>query len=173
MRTRICIMVGTMLLVLSGCGSGGLTQDDVTNLPDGNATGTAYTGTYQLELITKSCSGKCYIEYQNLPVSFCDVSDKESANITVTQSEGHVQVEADEGDLQVTLLEGGINTDGSFTVGGYATQYGGQLKVASKATGTITTDGNFQGEAETHLWGSGEGQSLNCTAQFTLQGFRN
>jgi len=171
-------MKGYVLVVVFGIGliscggNSGLGQKDVMDLPQGTATGNALSGVYEIELYAKDCKGKCRISYMGTTVSYCDIGDKENDTVDVTQTEGRIQIDIDPGDFLVTRLEGGINTDGSFLIGGYATHFGGQGEVATLAQGSISTEGVFQGEIEAHLWGSAEGHSIDCTQIYDLSGSR-
>ena len=126
-----------MSLVGVGCGGDGdLDPDSVTTIPPGDATGSAATGSYVLESITTSCDGDCVTEVEGFPYSACDVGTRLDAHAEVTQDEGALTIDVDDSDY-VSRLEGGIDADGRFEVGGLRTQYGGEVRITARSIGTI------------------------------------
>jgi hypothetical protein len=160
-------------LLVAGCGGGDdyLDQGVVTSLPSGDALGSDRSGEYELELYTTSCAGTCVIDYGVLTVTFCEVGDIDNETVTVTQQDGHLQVDSG-GSLFVTRMTGGIWSDGSFDVGGYSTEEGGQVHITGRAEGSLTSGGDLTGVARAHGWGTVDGQSLNCAASYDVTGSR-
>lgn len=69
------------------------------------------------------------------------------------------------------LLEGGIDRDGTFEVGGWTTQQGGALQQAYLASGVQTGDA-LTGSMEARQWGSVEGIEVDCTSTANLTATR-
>lgn len=160
-------------LGLSGCGSTeddgtGLQQDDVTNIPEGDATGDAATGLYTITLRTTACEGQCSATVLGFPASVCDVGELQMETVMITQQEGSLESEwAD----PVSLLRGGIDTDGRFDIGGYATQFGGEFEISMRATGQI--DGaDLTGEARSWSVGPVEEEDVDCYGEYEIEGLR-
>ena len=162
----------TMALTLAAaCGSDGLSENDVRDLPLGNASGSALSGTYDLQAITVSCSGSCApVEVFGLIISPCDVGARNEEVAVVTQTDGELQVDIED-NLWASRLEGGIWNDGSFDVGGVKTELGGAARFISRATGFLNESG-WTGELEVRSVGSFEGQSRDCTAIVEVEGAR-
>ncbi|MFK7989838.1 MAG: hypothetical protein AB8I08_27715 [Sandaracinaceae bacterium] len=91
--------------------------------------------------------------------SVCDVGDTESMQATVTQTDGHLRIVTDE---LPSLLEGGADADGSFDVGGYATQFGGGLEITARSVGSIGPDGTLRAMIDSRSWGQVEDQGADC-----------
>jgi hypothetical protein len=161
----------TMVVAALGCGGDGdLGRDVVTNLPDGTASGTAATGTYDIDLYTSACSGACAASTGIFTASVCDVGQRNPATMTVVQTDGHLQVDAAAGSLMVTRLEGGIDADDSFDVGGYGTQNGGTVDVTARARGTMGA--TLTGTVNAHATGPVGSAHLDCWATYELTGTR-
>lgn len=161
-----------MILVLGvACGDGGLSENDVRDLPTGNATGTALSGTYDLEAVTVACSGSCApVNVFGAIISPCDVGARNDEVVLVTQADGELQVDVED-NLWASRLEGGIWNDGSFDIGGVKTELGGAARFISRATGFLNESG-WSGEFEVRSVGSFEGQSRDCTAIVEVEGSR-
>ena len=160
--------------LLGGCSGGGdpaLDKDVVTSLPSGDATGSDADGDYQVQLYTSACSGDCKYTYLGFDVSGCDVGHTDSATLTLTQVDGHLQADVNGSSLLVTRFEGGLWQDGSFDIGGYSTQQAGDIEVTARATGSLSGD-TVTGTAKAHAWGSVDGSGVNCTATYDLTGSR-
>lgn len=160
---------------LAACGGGGgdggyLSKDTVTDLPAGDATGSDFSGEYDVELYTSDCSGKCpVIDYGWFTWSICDVGDKDDDVVTIQQTDGRLQVDSD-GGLEVTRLIGGINSDGSFDVGGYSTEDSGNVQITARAEGdlsgaTITATAKAAAHGTTS-----DGTRIDCTATYEITG---
>jgi len=154
---------------LAACGAeGGLTTEDVENIPAGTGTGSTASGDYELELFTRDCIGLCpVIESGFFTISLCDVNDGNDADVTVVQTDGALVMDAD--GLVVERLTGGIDLGGGFTVGGWGTESG--VTTIVKSTGTL--DGNtFTGTAEARGVGTVHGEVIDCTALYDVTGTR-
>ena len=152
--------------MLAGCGGDALSSDVVTHLPDGDGMGTASSGTYAVELYTSGCAGKC--TYSS--ASVCDIGQRRSGTLVVTQTGGHLRVEPQESDLVLSRLDGGIWKDGHFDVGGLATQLGGGVVITARASGAIDAARQLTGQAQARADGDVSGEHLDCTATFQLSG---
>jgi hypothetical protein len=169
MRNRMNVrLVGLLLLV--GCGSTGtLERGDVTDIPPGDAVGSAVSGEYELELYTTDCIGDCSVDVGSFDVSLCDVGDLDYVDASVTQDDGALVLDAE--GLVIERLTGGISADGTFEIGGWGTQYGGDVEVVILSTGTASGD-DFSGTAESRGRGEAEGQNVDCTAMYDVTGTR-
>jgi len=163
-----------MLLLVGGCGSSrdDLSMEVVTNLPDGDGTGSNASGSYIVDLKTESCSGTCpTVAAFGLSFSICQ-EGKTFLNkgVTVVQNSGHLDVTVLSSALYVTELAGGIDQDGDYDVGGATTELSGAVQITARVTGTITADHQITGTAR--AWGFGEvdGTSINCIGTFSLTG---
>ena len=126
------------LPALAACesGDGDLDPDAVTTIPPGDATGSGATGTYLLETITTSCEGDCTTSLGEIVYSACDIGTRLDSDAEVTQDGGALVIDVDDSDY-VSRLEGGLDADGAFEVGGLRTQQGGEVTITARSTGTI------------------------------------
>lgn len=165
-----CLVLGFLFLGLAGCGgTSDIDQDVVTNLSDGTATGTGFSGTYKVSLYVSACSGTCPVVTSGLvSISTCDVGFKSSTHLTAVQTDGHLQV--DSTGLLVNRMTGGINGDGSFDVGGFGTQSSGSMKITTRAQGTLKQDGTIVATDRSHGWGTINNVPVDCYATYELTG---
>jgi hypothetical protein len=163
------VTVAWVAAVIAGCGDGDLSRQAVTSIPDGNAEGTAHSGSYQVDLYTSSCAGACALRVFDITFSLCSIGQRAEETIAVSQSDGHLRVDGDS-NLYVSRLEGGIDQDGSFEVGGYATQAGGAVEITARVRGSILPAGALVGQALAHGIGSYEGQSIDCHGTYEISG---
>jgi len=154
------------LILLLGCGGGGaLDPDVVTHLPDGDGAGKVASGVYAIGLYTSGCQGRCsYGDSQ----SVCDIGQRHSGSLVITQTGGHLRIEPEGSELALTRLDGGIWKDGRFDVGGLATQLGGSVVITARAGGTLA--GTLTGHAQARAQGKVGGDELDCIASFDLTG---
>jgi hypothetical protein len=139
---RTSTLVGVALaVVLGGCDEQ-LSDADVTDLPAGDALGDAFAGDYTMELVTLACDGLCApIEVSDLVrLSVCDVGARQSGTARVTQQDGRLQLDV-AGALQASRLIGGVDSDGSFTVGGITTAASQARTFRSRIEGTLDATG--------------------------------
>jgi hypothetical protein len=159
----------------TGCsGSGGpsLGVGDVTSIPNGTATGTAASGTYAVTIAVSSCTGTCTVTGLGLTVSLCTAGGSSASNIIVVQSGGHLTAQTTAGDSGVASYSGGIDSDGSFDVGGATTNADGEdVTVTSEATGSL--EGNvLSATVQTLYSGDASGNPVNCQATTQVSGVR-
>ncbi|MCY0987959.1 hypothetical protein OV203_12545 [Nannocystis sp. ILAH1] len=123
---RASTLAGIALAVVLGGCDDQLSEADVTDLPAGDALGDAFAGDYTMELTTLSCEGICApVRLSELVVlSVCDVGARQSGTASVSQTDGRLQLDI-RGALQASRLLGGVDTDGTFVVGGVATAASG------------------------------------------------
>ena len=166
MHTRLAPF---FLVAVAACGGGGgdLDPDVVTELPPGDGTGTAATGTYEMSTVTTDCAGSCRIEVEGFPYSACDIGTRLDETAEVTQTDGLLVVDVDDSNY-VSRLEGGIDADGSYEVGGLRTQNGGEVVITARSVGTVT-GGTWTGTARLLVKGMG----LNCTIEADASGTRD
>lgn len=163
--------IAAALLALPACGgSDDLSRGAVTSIPPGNAVGTSLSGKYRVEIYTRSCSGDCPVfNVLGFAWSVCRVGQKDTETVTVTQTDGRLQVDGDSS-LYVTRMTGGINLDGTYDIGGYGTQAGTAIEITERVWGSISPTGAFAGAAKARGYGSYQGTSVNCFASYDLSG---
>jgi hypothetical protein len=166
--------IGLVVMITAACGGGGgsfeedLDPEVVTNLPAGDGTGTAATGDYDLVSVTTACAGDCLLGGSDMDPGFpiCDVGTELTQTAHVEQDGGVLDIDVDDSEY-VSQLAGGVNADGSFEVGGYITQNGGEVEVTSREVGTFDA---------TSLSGTGRlqviGGDLDCLIEVDLDGTR-
>jgi hypothetical protein len=154
------------ILVAACGGSDDLDPAVVTNLPAGDATGTAATGTWEMESITTACGGTCVGRIDGVTFSACDIGTRLDETAEVTQSEGALVLDIADSEY-VSRLAGGIDADGGYEVGGLRTLQGGSLTITARSIGTLAGD-TMTGSARLHASGSG----LDCTIEVDVDGTR-
>jgi hypothetical protein len=172
MRSFALAPVAWLLLVLTACGDDELSRDVVTSLPPGDATGSETSGTYTLQIATRTCSGSCALTVFGVSWQLCEVGDGNTETVHVIQTDGALSIEEIGKSMYVEQLHGGIDADGRFDVGGYKIQEGSSVGVAVRARGTITADGSFVGDAQAHGSGSYDDQTISCSASYEVTGQR-
>jgi hypothetical protein len=158
---------------LGGVFGGDLSERDVTDLPEGDASGSKWTGQYNVEIYTVACDGECGpISFGYYTVSMCDVGDTDSEWLEVDQSDGALDLELDD---PISRYQGGVYSDDSFEAGGYGTDYGGDIEMAALLEGTFTIQG-LTATATSHIWGDteidGESVHIDCTGEYEVDGQR-
>jgi hypothetical protein len=154
------------LLVSCGGDASDLDADAVTNLPPGDATGTAASGSYRMESVTTACGGDCSTTVDGFLYSACDVGTRLDDTARVTQDSGALQIDVDDNDC-VSRLDGGLNSDGSYDVGGLRTQLGGQITITARGQGVFAGD-TMSGTARLRVTGRG----LDCVIETDVDGER-
>ena len=169
---RTATLAGVALaVVLGGCDEQ-LSDEDVTDLPAGDALGDAFAGDYTMELTTLSCDGVCApIQVSELVrLSVCDVGARQSGTARVSQGDGRLQLDI-RGALQASRLIGGVDTDGIFDVGGVATAASQARTFRSRVEGTLDANGGT-GVMHTSSLGRSELRELQCEARHELSLWR-
>lgn len=172
MRTFSYLVASSLLTLIAcdgGLGDGALTPSDVTGIPPGTATGNAASGLYDVELYTVGCRGACEARNGDLTGSICDVGEVENATITVTQLDGDLRMDVD--GLIYDRLEGSLDADGTFVVGGYVTARAGAVEAMVLAEGSVTASA-FAGTGLQRARGSNDGVSFDCVSDYELTGRR-
>lgn len=123
--------------------SGDLVRDDVENLPAGDASGSAASGTWRVSIRTTSCTSACTAQQ-------CTVAETSNAQFPIIQANGALTMDA------FTRLRGGLDSDGSFVVGGVAMQ--GATEQIGRLSGTLT-GGSMVGTVVVRVRGAND-----CTA---------
>ena len=160
------------VFIFAGCGGGGsssgnLSISEVTNIPDGDGTGLAFTDSYNVDIRTISCSGSCpAIQSGIFTITLCDVGDRDQEIMQVTQRDGHLEVDGD--GLYINHMEGGIFQDGSFEVGGYATEYSGGVDITGRVEGSITSEHQISATAILYARGSVEDTNISCKGTYEI-----
>lgn len=167
-------------LFLTGCFDrldsafgGDLSERDVTDLPEGDASGSRWTGQYDVEIYTVACDGECGpISFGYYTVSMCDVGDRDSESLQVDQNDGALAIELND---PVSRYEGGVYGDDRFEVGGYGTEYGGDVEMAALLEGSFDNQG-LSATATSHIWGDteigGESVHIDCSGEYEVDGAR-
>ncbi len=153
------------LVLVAGCGgAAGLDPGAVQSIPPGDAQGHALTGHYRFKRITRACDGGCGgTGASGWPISVCDVGEVGRYDADVTQDDGRLTAEVSD---TPSLYTGGVNHDGSFDIGAYATQ-AGTLRISARASGTLGGDG-MRGTARSRSWGSYDDVSLDCDGAYDV-----
>ena len=160
-RSYVGICVVYLAVLGSGCGGGAptktLTPTDVSNLPPGNATGTALSGSY---LVTSSTIEGC-----DCRVGSCSFfHGVTGGTVTVTQQDGSLTFTASGTETET----GGVNADDTFSVGGsFALPYStGQGEDDTLDTGKFEVSGGaptgIQFESYQTITGTLEYESYDC-----------
>lgn len=158
-HTLICLTFGALFMACNTTDDDQLDRDTVTNLPAGSGIGTTASGSYQAEIRTTGCSGAC-------PVGECREGAVVSGMLALVQRDGYFSMTAYGG-----LLEGGIEKDGSFEVGGWTSVQAGALQQAFRSEGVHTGNG-FNASIEARRWGTYEGQTIDCIESGIITGTR-
>lgn len=153
-----------VLLAACSSGSDDLDADVVTNLPPGDATGSALSGSYRMEALTTKCSGKCSTTIDSFAYSACDVGTRQDDTVEITQTDGALRIDVEDSDY-VSRLAGGVDTTGVFDVGGLRTQLGGDITIIARSHGTIVGT-SLTGDARLHVGGRG----LDCLIEIEVTG---
>lgn len=146
-----------------------LSVEAATAVPAGDATGSDWTGDYQAEIYTESCSGSCGIAQDTVfPISFCDVGERDTEYLQVLQADGLLEIELND---PISRYEGGVYLDGGMEAGGYATDLGGAVEMTAVLVGGFSADG-LRADASSHIWGSVDGEVVDCWGQYTVEASR-
>ena len=161
--SRLCLGIGAASLAAFGSGCGGgtptktLTATNVSNVPPGNANGTALSGNY---LITSSTIEGC-----DCRVGSCGFfHGTPGGTMTVTQQDGSLTFT----DSGAGEAAGGVNADDTFTAGGSSPipDSSGQGEVYTLETGTFEVPGGvptgMEFQADETITGTVEGGSYDC-----------
>lgn len=151
------------LLVACGGGSSDLDPDAVTSLPEGDAIGTGYSGHYRMTSLTTDCSGDCTTSVDGVVYSACDIGARLEDSITVTQTDGKLQIDV-AGNDYVSRLDGGVFANAMFEVGGLRTQLGGSITITTRVTGSFAS--KLTGTARLRVSGHG----LKCLIESEVTG---
>ena len=159
MRTYQVILLS--FLPVLGCGGGqDLTADAVRSIPAGDATGASLAGEYAVRVRVVECAGACGpFSVGIFSSTVCDVGDVDEVSLLVAQDGGRLAIDTD--DLP-SRFDGGAFTDGSFDVGGYATQFGGGLEITARSLGVIDASGRLEATVRSRTWGRIGEQSADC-----------
>lgn len=161
------------LALLFGCGDGGsdaLDKTVVTALPDGDAMGSFFAGSYDLTITTKSCVGSCpTVTGAAGAAPLCQSGASETRTVSFKQRDGHLTVDFGPPYL-VGTLEGGVSRNGPFDVGAYATANSGAVELTARATGWFDFKSNVAGTLIVRGTGAVDGVSVGCTANHAFSG---
>lgn len=171
---RLSVLFLTPLLTLAACNDhhGGDPIDEAMSVPPGDAMGSDRSGEYSVEIYTARCEGSCGAKEAGFVISFCDVGERDQESFTATQEDGELRIDGDDGNY-VSRYTGGIDADGSFEVGGYATSLGGAIEATAFVQGTFDGKSGFQAVADIHIWGSYDDETVDCFATYETDGVRS
>jgi|GEM_PF-2079846 len=154
-----------------------LDPDVVTSIPEGDASGDAFTGAYQTRAVVISCAGACGpVEVAGTQYAVCE-RDAESVEwVSVLQEDGKLRVDLDDdGHIGINLdgyvpvrLNGGIDADGRWDVGGYDTKFGDALESTARARGTAQPGEPLEGTLEVHSYGLVGETEVDCHSTHRL-----
>jgi hypothetical protein len=119
-----------------------------------------------MESVTTDCSGDCTTSFDGAIYSACDIGTRLEDTVTITQADGALKIDVDDSDY-VSRLEGGIDADGSFEVGGLRTQLGGQITITARTLGTFS-GATMTATARLRVTGNG----LGCHIEADVDGAR-
>lgn len=164
-------------LLLLGCTDGAsddpsasmLTVDAATSVPAGDASGDAWSGDYQAQIYTDACRGSCAVGLDTLlPVSFCDVGEDDTEYLQISQADGLLEISLND---PISRYAGGVYQDGAMEAGGYATDLGGAIEMTAVLLGDFTADG-LTASAASHIWGTVDGEVVDCWGDYTVTAAR-
>src|SRR5262245_2630697 len=148
MNNRIRGSAGAVIaacLLGTACGGAGdpddLAPQAVTRIAPGNATGIAASGRYAISLKTIACSGPCPVAIDVLGlfvVHYCENDWSYDYRTDVKQSDGNLRIDVEPpllGSAPVGHLDGGIELDARFEIGGAKTDEQGKLVTTMRAQG--------------------------------------
>ena len=156
------LVVLAALLGPLSCGSGSearlktLSKDDVTDLPAGNAVGTAFSGTYAIE---SSDLVGCHCRQG--PCSKWQASSSHH-QLVVTETNGALQI-VENG----TAFNGGIDRDGRFWCGSDSST--AQCSVLNRWEGTAIAQTSLDVVSDMTVLGMVDGQYYDCDAEARFQ----
>lgn len=161
-------------LLFFACGDGELDRDTVTNLPAGTAQGTWASGRYELTSVTTACEGQCPLIHSGLfSISTCDVGQSDRVYVEVVQSNGTLEMDGTGTGLYVERGKGGLDEDGHFVVGGYATLAAGDVEITSRLDGVLSKDGQLTGVSRTYGYGRVDEELIDCVGTYDVGGLRD
>jgi len=149
---------------------GHLTQQEVTEVPPGDAQGEAWTSSYDAEVRTLTCTGTCGTGASSmLPASFCDVGDLDYEVFYFAQDDGLLEMEVSD---PISYYRGGVDADGTLVMGGYATDLGGAVELLALVEGRFTGE-LLEGSATASILGTVDGQPIDCVGTYSVEAVRS
>ena len=127
-----------------------------------------------MKFVTTRCEGECpLIQGGFFSFSTCDVGQSDDARAEGVQLDGRLSFDATGSGLLVERGEGGLQEDGSFSVGGYATQAAGDVELTSRLDGELSRDGRLNATSRT--WGNGMAEEvrIDCVGTYEVTGVRD
>jgi hypothetical protein len=166
------ILVSTLsaLPACDGNGDGSLSPEAVSAIPPGTGRGSSLSGEYRVTRVTTSCEGRCAATVSGFLATVCDVGEIVSGEATFTQTDGTLEAFAP--DEIPALYRGGVALDGTYDLGGYATQNGATIEITVRSEGTLTTS-SLTGTARSHTWGEIDDATLDCVGRYDVSGTRD
>lgn len=182
------VLGGALLGVVGpGCDSDGdappmdedayLAEEVVTSLPEGDAMGDAFSGSYQTRATVISCAGSCGpFEVAGTTYVACERDSESVEWVTAYQDDGALRVDLDDdGHIGINVdgyapvrLDGGIDSDGRWEIGGYGTKFGGDLEATARGRGQVRVGEPLEGTLEVRVFGTAGGTEVDCHATHRL-----
>jgi len=148
-----------------------LDREVVTSLPEGDAKGDGFSGSYETLMTALSCVGECGpIETGGTTSVVCSPYAESVEWITAYQEDGSLRIDLDDdGHIGINLdgyvpvrLNGGIDADGTWDVGGYGTKFGGSLESTARVRGTMQEGEPLEGTVQVHVFGVVGETEIDC-----------
>jgi len=182
---RLCILWTVLLGLMPGCEAESvpesvdtdatddepLDRDVVESVPEGDAVGDDFSGSYETLATAVACVGECGpIEAGGTTSVVCSPYAESKEWITLFQEDGSLRIDLDDdGHIGINLdgyvpvrLNGGIDSDGTWDVGGYGTKYGGRLESTARIRGMVQAGEPLEGTVEVHIFGVVEDTETDC-----------
>lgn len=157
-----------------------LDREVVESVPEGDAVGDGFSGSYETRATAQACVGECGpIEVGGTMSVVCSPYAESEEWITAYQEDGSLRIDLDDdGHIGINLdgyvpvrLNGGINADGTWDVGGYGTKFGGRLESTARVRGTVQEGEPLAGTVEVHVFGTVDETEIDCQMTSSLVSF--
>ena len=139
-----------------------LDRDVVESVPEGDAVGNGFSGSYETVATDQACVGLCGpIATGGTTLLVCSPHAESVEWITTYQEDGALRIDLDDdGHIGINLdgyvpvrLNGGIDADGAWDVGGYGTKFGGRLESTARIRGTVPEGEPLSATVDLHVFG--------------------
>lgn len=154
-----------------------LDREVVESVPEGDAVGDGFSGSYETLATAVACVGECGpIDTGGTTSVVCSPYAESMEWITAYQEDGSLRIDLDDdGHIGINLdgyvpvrLNGGIDADGTWDVGGYGTKFGGRLESTARVRGTVQEGAPLEGTVEVHVFGIVDEIEVDCQMTSSL-----